>query len=60
MSCLGVIDGVCSRTVFLSRAKHADERLRLSDLLKATQDIARTLYDLMSNPELRSQKNTKK
>jgi acetylornithine deacetylase/succinyl-diaminopimelate desuccinylase-like protein len=50
----GVIYGAGPRTVLESRAKRADERLLLSDLLKATQVVARTLYDLMSNPKLRN------
>lgn len=50
----GVIYGAGPRTVLESRAKRADERVLLSDLLKATQVVARTLYDLMSNPSLRN------
>ena len=49
----GVIYGAGPRTVLESRAKRADERLLLSDLLKATKVVARTLYDLMSEPKLR-------
>ena len=53
----GVIYGAGPRTVLESRAKRADERLLLSDLLKATQVVARTLYDLMSEPQAQKPKN---
>ncbi len=44
----GVIYGAGPRTVLESHAKRADERLVLEDLRRATQVIARTLYDLLS------------
>ena len=53
----GVIYGAGPRTVLESRAKRAYERLLLSDLLKATQVVARTLYDLMSEPQAQKPKN---
>jgi succinyl-diaminopimelate desuccinylase len=43
----GVIYGAGPRTVLESHAKRADERLDLEDLRRATQVIARTLYDLL-------------
>jgi succinyl-diaminopimelate desuccinylase len=43
----GVIYGAGPRTVLESHAKRADERLELEDLRRATQVIARTLYDLL-------------
>ena len=44
----GVIYGAGPRTVLESHAKQADERLELQDLRRATQVIARTLFDLLS------------
>jgi succinyl-diaminopimelate desuccinylase len=44
----GVIYGAGPRTVLESHAKRADERLELEDLRRATQVVARTLYDLLS------------
>ena len=44
----GVIYGAGPRTVLESRAKRADERVKLSDLQGATRVIARTLLDLLS------------
>ena len=35
------------RTVLESHAKRADERLQLEDLRRATQVIARSLYELL-------------
>ena len=46
----GVIYGAGPRTVLESHAKQADERLELEDLRRATQVIARTLLDLLTNP----------
>ncbi|MEY4756938.1 MAG: hypothetical protein RJA34_1836 [Pseudomonadota bacterium] len=43
----GVIYGAGPRTVLESHAKRADERLDLEDLRRATQVVARTLYDLL-------------
>jgi succinyl-diaminopimelate desuccinylase len=43
----GVIYGAGPRTVLDSHAKRADERLQLEDLRRATQVIARTLYDIL-------------
>jgi len=43
----GVIYGAGPRTVFESHAKQADERLELEDLRRATQVLARTLFDLL-------------
>ena len=43
----GVIYGAGPRTVLESHAKRADERLVLEDLRRATQVVARTLYDLL-------------
>ena len=42
-----VIYGAGPRTVLESNAKRADEHLVLDDLRKATQVVARTLYDLL-------------
>ncbi len=42
----GVIYGAGPRTVLESHAKRADERLDLADLRRATQVLARTLFDL--------------
>ena len=44
----GVIYGAGPRTVLESHAKRADERLVLEDLRRATQVVARTLFDLLS------------
>jgi succinyl-diaminopimelate desuccinylase len=44
----GVIYGAGPRTVLESHAKRADERLDLEDLRRATQVVARTLFDLLS------------
>jgi acetylornithine deacetylase/succinyl-diaminopimelate desuccinylase-like protein len=44
----GVIYGAGPRTVLESNAKRADEHLDLSDLRRATQVVARSLYDLLS------------
>jgi succinyl-diaminopimelate desuccinylase len=46
----GVIYGAGPRTVPESHAKQADERLELEDLRRATQVIAQTLLDLLTNP----------
>ena len=43
----GVIYGAGPRSVLESNAKRADERLALEDLRRATQVIARALYDLL-------------
>jgi succinyl-diaminopimelate desuccinylase len=43
----GVIYGAGPRTVRESNAKRADEHLVLKDLRRATQVVARTLYDLL-------------
>jgi acetylornithine deacetylase/succinyl-diaminopimelate desuccinylase family protein len=43
----GVIYGAGPRTVLESHAKRADERLELEDLRRATQVIARSLFDLL-------------
>jgi acetylornithine deacetylase/succinyl-diaminopimelate desuccinylase-like protein len=43
----GVVYGAGPRTVLESNAKRADERLDLQDLRRATQVIARTLFDLL-------------
>ena len=43
-----VIYGAGPRTVLESNAKRADEHLDLADLKRATQVIARTLYDLLA------------
>ncbi|MBB3197046.1 acetylornithine deacetylase/succinyl-diaminopimelate desuccinylase-like protein [Roseateles terrae] len=46
------IYGAGPRTVLASHAKRADERLSLDDLRRATQVVARTLYDLLKvSPE---------
>ena len=45
----GVIYGAGPRTVLESNAKRADERLDLQDLRRATQVVARTLLDLLSD-----------
>ena len=42
-----VIYGAGPRSVAESRAKRADEHLRLEDLRRATQVVARTLFDLL-------------
>jgi succinyl-diaminopimelate desuccinylase len=42
-----VIYGAGPRTVFESNAKRADEHLVLEDLRRATQVVARTLFDLL-------------
>jgi succinyl-diaminopimelate desuccinylase len=42
-----VIYGAGPRTVLESNAKRADEHVQLSDLKKATQVVARTLFDLL-------------
>jgi acetylornithine deacetylase/succinyl-diaminopimelate desuccinylase-like protein len=42
-----VIYGAGPRTVLESNAKRADEHLVLDDLRRATQVVARTLYDLL-------------
>ena len=42
-----VIYGAGPRTVLESHAKRADERLQLEDLRRATQVIARSLYELL-------------
>lgn len=44
----GVIYGAGPRTVLESHAKQADERLELEDLRRATQVVARTLFDLLA------------
>jgi acetylornithine deacetylase/succinyl-diaminopimelate desuccinylase-like protein len=44
------IYGAGPRTVFESNAKRADEHLVLEDLRRATQVVARTLLDLLSQP----------
>jgi succinyl-diaminopimelate desuccinylase len=43
----GVIYGAGPRTVRESNAKRADEHIDLADLRRATQVVARTLYDLL-------------
>ena len=43
----GVIYGAGPRTVLESHAKRADERLQLEDLRRATQVVARSLFDLL-------------
>jgi acetylornithine deacetylase/succinyl-diaminopimelate desuccinylase-like protein len=43
-----VIYGAGPRTVLESNAKRADEHVQLADLQRATQEIARTLFDLLS------------
>jgi acetylornithine deacetylase/succinyl-diaminopimelate desuccinylase-like protein len=43
----GVIYGAGPRTVLESNAKRPDENLLLEDLRRATQVVARTLYDLL-------------
>jgi acetylornithine deacetylase/succinyl-diaminopimelate desuccinylase-like protein len=43
-----VIYGAGPRTVLESNAKRADEHVQLADLQRATQVIARTLFDLLS------------
>jgi succinyl-diaminopimelate desuccinylase len=43
-----VIYGAGPRTVLESNAKRADEHVQLTDLQRATQVIARTLFDLLS------------
>ena len=42
------IYGAGPRTVLESNAKRADEHLELADLRRATQVVARTLYDLLA------------
>ena len=44
------IYGAGPRTVFESNAKRADEHLVLEDLRRATQVVARTLFDLLTPP----------
>ena len=44
----GVIYGAGPRTVLESHAKHADERIDLEDLRKATKVVARSLSDLLA------------
>jgi acetylornithine deacetylase/succinyl-diaminopimelate desuccinylase family protein len=44
----GVIYGAGPRTVLESHAKRSDERVQLEDLRRATQVVARTLFDLLS------------
>jgi succinyl-diaminopimelate desuccinylase len=44
------IYGAGPRTVFESNAKRADEHLVLEDLRRATQVVARTLFDLLTAP----------
>ena len=44
----GVIYGTGPRTVRESNAKRADEHIELEDLRRATQVLARTLYDLLA------------
>lgn len=44
------IYGAGPRTVFESNAKRADEHLVLEDLRRATQVVARTLFDLLTTP----------
>lgn len=44
----GVIYGAGPRTVLESHAKRSDERLELEDLRRATQVVARTLFDLLA------------
>ena len=46
----GVIYGAGPRTVLESNAKRADENLDLNDLKRATQVVARSLLDLLSEP----------
>jgi succinyl-diaminopimelate desuccinylase len=46
----GVIYGAGPRTVRESNAKRADEHVRLDDLRRATQVVARTLHDLLHTP----------
>ena len=46
----GVIYGAGPRTVLESHAKRADECLVLEDLRRATQVVARTLFDLLHAP----------
>ena len=43
-----VIYGAGPRTVLESNAKRADEHVQLADLRRATQVVARTLFDLLS------------
>jgi succinyl-diaminopimelate desuccinylase len=43
----GVIYGAGPRTVQESNAKRADEHVLLQDLRRATQVVARTLFDLL-------------
>ena len=43
-----VIYGAGPRTVLESNAKRADEHLQLADLKRATQVVARTLFDLLA------------
>ena len=43
----GVVYGAGPRSVLESHAKRADERLKLEDLRRATQVVARTLLDLL-------------
>jgi succinyl-diaminopimelate desuccinylase len=45
-----VIYGAGPRTVLESNAKRADEHIVLEDLRRATQVVARTLYDLLKTP----------
>jgi acetylornithine deacetylase/succinyl-diaminopimelate desuccinylase-like protein len=45
------IYGAGPRTVFESNAKRADEHLVLEDLRRATQVVARTLFDLLRQPD---------
>ena len=45
-----VIYGAGPRTVLESNAKRADEHLELEDLRRATQVVARTLFDVLSAP----------
>jgi acetylornithine deacetylase/succinyl-diaminopimelate desuccinylase-like protein len=42
-----VIYGAGPRTVLESNAKRADENVQLADLRRATQVVARTLFDLL-------------
>jgi acetylornithine deacetylase/succinyl-diaminopimelate desuccinylase-like protein len=44
------IYGAGPRTVFESNAKRADEHLVLEDLRRATQVVARSLFDLLTGP----------
>ncbi|MEY4978449.1 MAG: Acetylornithine deacetylase [Pseudomonadota bacterium] len=46
----GVIYGAGPRTVRESNAKRADENLLLEDLRRATQVVARSLFDLLHQP----------